>query len=1297
MSFKNKILIMAGILSIFYFVYAVSAVYFSTSGTSSYVNESQYPVFSYNLTSNVTNVTTDIFPFTFSIRNFSSSLYPSQVSSSFYSWFSLNSSTGVLAINATNDNQTGRFNVSVEVLNSNSPQTGTTDVFYFIVNATNDAPEFTNISLEYNLTMNQNFLNYINASDEESHYPLYFNISFNSSCSHTLIPGARTNCSIFSFFNFSNASAMMNFTPLNTDVGVYYANVSVRDFAEAYNCSSGYCSPDYSQNKTSYYSQIIVFNIFANLEINASDCKNKVFQENISNTCQINVTTRGINDIVNATSLAFLNNYAGTVSNISWFYSQNITSSSNYLSIIYINATPAKTAVGNWTINFTIIDTNFNQTATEPIYIHVNRTFNDAPELADLPNKITSINLLTRINISVYDDDLMIPDKNQALGGYNESTNFTVRILNQSNLSQVLALSNLSVQILNMPVSGTNITEAKIEFTPNSTDAGNYTINITARDKENSLSSKVFNFTILNNQAPSWNSSVQTVFVYYEGNRTYLNLSMNISDADGDALSFSSSSDTSFSSFNLSSTTGEINFSSVDADVGQHLVTITASDGYLTASKVFNFTIYNVNDAPYIEKPILAANVINASVDANSNIVATEDNTTQIILWIQDEDFRIPSGQKNFYNESLTLNLTIQGFNTSLFSFTKDNSFPTASGTNANKSRYYTNFILKKEDIGAYNITINLTDLSNVSDVLRLNFTLSAVEHGPVIVNLINYTSAVSRNVYYRINASDAEDGNSYTIGNYNLTFNCTFLNGTDFINFNNTIFNSTTGELNITFNSTHGGIYRLNITVNDTTNRINSKDFWIFVYDTPTINSPASSFAFSLLENSTYNFTFNVNHSVRDNLAYNIYFNYPNLTNIYNQTYFGNGSNLSFQFTPNFLNETNGIRNLTLIAYPSNTELSNNINVNATRTWNITINHTNYPLSFSGDIGGLYHFISGSSPQTVALSSYFQDYDASDTLYNQTIRFAANVLYIREGSITTTITDWINTTIPSIGFSAASHSIVNYSITGYEYNVSNLSQIIRNVTSNNFSVELNTTTLTTTVTVYSSSSRTIPVAFKILVPTKISAFAYRKIEIPIRLVNKGDNEFNFLSLSAQGFKGGNIADELKLSLDKNYFTSLPSGKSENITLTALFETNISGDYEIIVTANSKEPVYSDFAKIYINLQKTNESDTARLLLFTEELIVDNPNCLELKEMLEEAKKDFDAGNYFEAKTKAENIITACKDYIAQASLASQKFPELGLNTYFYISLVSSFLIGLSYYYLKRRRLRNSVKISDIK
>ena len=1217
-----------------------------------------------------------------------------------------NSSTGNLTINSTYDNQTGFFEIPIQATNTSDPAADAIiTTFEFIINATNDAPEFLDSSINstYNLTQNRLFLEYINATDEEEHYPLYFNISFLNNCTHAGWSDRSDgeNCSIFNLTNILNTSASMNFTPVRNEVGYYWANITVTDFGENYSCPHIYCdNVTYEQNKTTYYSEIIKFNIFSALEINISNCTNKIFQENESGTCQINITTKEDADLLNISSLGFLKNYDASVLNSSWFYADSSTNSANFTKTVTINVTPQKTEIGNWTINFTVQDITANEDSTEQIYVYVNRTLNDAPEIIGIEDMEVSVDLEKRINLIVYDDDFLIPDKNTSFGGYNETITFNVTILNQSNLSQELNLNGFDVEILNMPVVETNRTEAKIQFTPNSSELGDYTINLSVNDLENSFDFDLFNLSIVSNNFPYWNQTSYSFDLVVNSSSAntasfYLNLTDNyVNDSDvGNVLTFANDSD-AFPRFNLTSE-GIINFTPYKEDVGNWSFNVTATDSLgLQNTTTFAFNITNTNSAPAIKTPIFATN---ASVDVNSNVNATEDKYTQIILWVEDDDFKIPSGQKSFYNESLNITTTILNSSGSavildLFNFTKTNSFPTSNFPN--KTEYEATFTPNQIDIGSYNVTVNITDASNISDILEFNLTILSSNDAPVLMNLTNKTSAVNRTFYYNINATDEEDGNE-TLGN--LTFSYDFINGTDFINNNQTIFNTTSGILNLTFNSSHAGSYRINITVNDSSSSENFNDFWIYVYDSPNISNPSSLEIFNLTENETYNFNFTVNHSIEDNLTYLFYvdlityngseFNYSDLILRENTTYYGNGTNLTWQFTPNFTDESYGkLKNLSLIVYPSNSNLTNAVLINSTLNLKLNISHANYPINFSGTIANQ------SKEKTkkiyIDLEDYFSSLDYDDAYYNRTVNFTIlnSDTNLSPSGITSNFpySNWTLSLASSSGVALEEDLFINST----EFDSNN--NLLSSKYSNSFNTEFTEPSQTTTPPVGGGGGgSSIPVSFKIIHPGEIFVSQYEKVDIPLKLENKGSKAFQRINLVNTLLFNSTNSNQGIGSFDIDYFDFLKVGETKNFSLSLLFNTAILGEYEVMVNASSLTPRYNDGIKIKVHVQELNKSKVEEILIFTEEFITQNPECAEITEIVNEAKKHFEEGDLINAKLKAEEAVNACKDAISQVSIPKErKTKEQLLKDYLnYLILISffAFIVGIVYYFIKRR------------
>lgn len=1233
--------LLAGILLI---VLVMAAPYFHTFGTHSSLLEDQSPIFSYNFTANVSNANNDTLIFEFVNITVSPDLGLGNSPSSYY-WISLDSSTGVMTINSTNNNQTGNFNISVFVHNPGGQ--GQSELFYFEVNATNDAPVFVNFENK-TFNMSELFEYIVNATDEENNFPFVLNITF-LNCS--VAQWSNRNCSnssgreLFSpsQYSFNSTSGILNisFTPLRNDVGSYIINFSVMD-----NSTLG--------NKTA--SQIVNFTV---LNVNSAPyftyiCNNeRNTTEDFGFTCWITAT-----DIDEINNLTFMSNYSWfTFNNSSPNITVSVNFSTNYSASVMINFTLSDISVGNWSVNITVIDTGSPVKRNSSVFWFFINNTEDSVSLNTINNLTIYGNITVYVNAT--DDDLLVPDKNVK----NETLIFA------SNTSWVSISRNLS--------SG-NYTTAKIQINYNYASSnlgvGNYTININVTDTANNVASRNFTITIVADTPVIWNETMSNTFIIYENNLIYLNFSQNVTDVEGDSINFSFTNDTSFPSFSINAT-GIINFTPVDDDVGQHIVTVNARDGKLDSLKSFNFTIYNINDAPYIETPLSATNVtVN---NTNSNMNTAEDSVVTITLWIRDNDFKIPSAQKSFYNESLNINLTIQGVNSSLFEFIKVAGYPTESGVNANRSRYNAVFTPRKSDVGNYSITINVTDLSNASVVLQFNLTITSISHSPVLMSLTNQTSSINRSFYYRINATDTEDGSSFE--NTNFTFRYDMLSGSDI--FNSTTFNSTNGVFNTSFNSSQGGKYHLNITVNDSFGLEDSEDFWLYVYDIPNITFPSSSYEFNLAENVTSNLTFMANHSVSDNLTFQIYIqNISSDVLKYNLSYYGNNTNLTWQFTPNLTDETYGVKNLTLIVInPVYSDL------NASRTWNITINHTNAPVVFSGHIGDVQsnynnHII-------INLRNSFSDIDYSDAHYNQTVNFTilsnATLSYIVPYS---SVSNWYLNLSSLISVT----ELITINVTDLNSTNSSLTSAI----SNAFEVQFTTpSTITIPISIVGGGGGGVtPILLKIILPEPVSAYKKDRIVLPITLANEGKSSLYGITLTSSIAKNKTIRKDINSSFDKSYFSSISEGKKENLNLTIEVNTEEIGLYEITIRANVKSPSYTDWSKLYLTVKEANKTETLETIIFTEEFIAKNPECIEIKEIVKEARKSYENGNYTEALEKTEEAINACRDSIAQPALPTLNI-KLGNELYKYLSLsaLGIFAVGFLYYLYRKIKFRRGL------
>ncbi len=1138
--------------------------------------------------------------------------------------FALNQTTGILEINITNSSDTGLKEIRLKV--TDDAAANDEGILKVNIQEVNDAPDLSNVENQ-TFNMSEFFSYFVNITDEENNVPFNLSISFINCSTAEWSSRNNTNCSLFdeTEYEFNETTGLLNisFLPLRDDVGDYIINFSVQDtnnLVTPYNASASKIINFSVQNvNTNPY-----FTYLCDNERNAT--------EDDEFYCYINVT-----DIDETRNITYTSNY-------SWFLHNNVSShnaSTDYNSSVMLNFTLSDLQVGNWSINVSVKDNGNPVKGNSSVVWFYVANINDSVSLSFVNNFSAYTGNSYTIRVNASDDDLLIIDKSE----YDENLTFYV-----------------NVSWVNLTYSSPENSRVDVDlgFTATTELIGEHFVNLSVYDNNNySFVSQVFLINISGNNVPYWNNLNDT-YNLTENALFSLNLSEYVVDLDSDDLTFSSLKLDTFSSFSL--TADKIEFTPDDEDVGLHEVWLNVTDSKTPNATLVNFSVQNVNDIPYIEPTLV---VVNATSDSDSNVNTSEDNQTEITLWIQDNDFKIPLTQKSYYNESLTLNLTIEGPNSDLFEFERDYDFPLP---NKNKTKYVAIFTSNKSDLGFYNVTINVTDLNNASDAFTFVLGVFAINHAPILDFLQNQTSTINRNFYYRINSTDLEEGNSNETGNTNLTFDYSFLYGDSF--FNTSVFNATTGEINITFNSSQEGLFHINISVNDSDNYIDSDTFWMHVYGNPVITYPDG--ISNLSEALTANLTFQANHSLLDNLTFEIYLD-GELR--YNTSYYGDNTNLTWQYTPNYTEETfNNSRNLNLkVLNPVYNEL------NTSAAWNISINHTNYPMNFSGYIGDKQSTYN--SDITIYLSNHFTDIDNSDVNYNQSVSFSISS-NTTPSSISSSVSEWVLT------LSASTTTTELLTIVGRDLNDSD--DELTNASSNEFEVQF---TRPTTVTVPTSggggSSRTKPVSLKLILPDPVSAFRKDKVVLPIIVQNNGKTRLKRINLTAFVSKDMKIRNDFKISFDKSYFNALDSGDSENVTMTLDIDTDELGQFEITINGTVEDPEYTDWGKLYLTVKETNLTEVLEKIIFTEELIAENPECIEIQEIANEARELYNKGDSFGALEKTREAIESCKYAISQQALPSPRIKYTDeIYKYVTIATIAGFLLGIFYYLYKRNKLK---------
>jgi hypothetical protein len=1234
--------VLGGVILLSGFEITNTPVFFHTSGIN--MNGLEDLILSYNFSANVTDIdVNDVLSFV--IEEIDGPLGGGAVVGD-YTWFSMDSDTGVMTIEASSDSETGSFTISVFV--SDLLGEGESRQFTFNIAPVNDAPVFEGLENKtFNSTQKFDFV--INVSDEEGDVPFVYDISFLSCDTAPWSSRGSVNCDLFdnTMYIADDTKINISFTPSKDDVGDYVINFSVWD------------SNVIVQPLNALRSVVVNFTV---QNINSVPYFTYVCD---NERTAVEDTTFGCSIIMSDDDE--LNNLTSSSDPI-WFVDDSVIVNfgTGFSGTSPVSFTPTDENVGNWIINISMIDTGIPVRHNSTVIDFFVSNIDDAVSL----DGINNINVYTseidkKIYVNASDEDLLIPDKNL----YNEVL--------------IFSSDNPCVSVVSDGVIfGTDITRALIQFNPN--DGGcfiagqNYDISISVVDSNAfSMDSTMFNINVIGNNVLQWNNpEIEQVLI--EDVLYYINLTEYVSDPDEDPITFSSDH-FDFASFAVAADTGVIDFTPIDGDVGEHLFYINATDIVTIVPFLFNYTVRNVNDNPNITDPPFQGS--NFSL-IGINIFVQEDNDTEIFMFVGDDDLRVLGSQSGFYQETFNVDLNIEGPNNDLFSFLDFSYF------DPNLIRYRAYFRPGKSDVGDYNITINVTDSGNVSSVIWFNLTVGEVQHFPVLDDLADQGTIANRTLYYDINASDVEDGND-AMGN--MAFSYEFLsdgNINDFINGDENVFNSTYGILNYTFSDADVGAYHLNVSVTDSFGLKDSEDFWIFVYDLPVILSPGFGFVFNLVEGDQSNFTFVANSSGIGNLSYNFFIS-GNLRDSLN--YYGDGTALVWNAIPAYTDETYGLYgNLSLVVAIPGFEY-----LNASMVWDANISNANAPVVFFNSIADKQSPHSNSIE--INLRGHFFDADDYDT--NQSFNFEVVSNATGNGTVSligANVNDW------TLSLSASSKVAEKLNVTVSDLHSNGT--VLTSATSNEFEVIFTDPTIVPQPTSGGGggggggggSSRKKPIALRIIVPDPVSTRKGETLVLPLRIVNEGPISLEGIDLMALLAKDGILSEDFEISLSKGIISSLPIGASENLTLTVILTDEV-GIYEININAEVSKPDYSESAKIFI---KVEEGETlGERLLFAEELVVENPECAEIKELVDESRDYLNRGDFTNAEIKIVEAVNACKASISKQSIFSKtrlnfKFQDK-MFIYLLLATIIAVVFGIGYYVYQRVMLKRALQEAE--
>ncbi len=1087
-----------------------------------------------------------------------------------------------------------------------------TQLWNVTVNNTNRVPilnyTFGNITwqedtnLTDNLTLN-NFFSDLDNLECSGEANLTFSAIGNSSNITIIINASTTNVSFIPANNFFGVEIIyftasdgtnttksnnitLNVTSVNDAPAFNYTNQSLfGDVLFVYDINA--TDPDNefqpgSDNLT-YYDNSTIFNVNSSTGVIN-------FTPNSSHVGYHPVNISADDGQVNTSALIYFNITANSAPNLTAIGNKNATEGTYFR----MNVTAAD--ADNDTLTFSSNFSNFGKFVVN--YTESNKTVNFSflPENDDVGNHTIKITVTDENGAS--DFEII----NLTVFNVNNAPNLTA-IPNQTLRTDRLFTLNVSAADLDnenltfsdnstfFNITYVNITTGLISFTPNSNNTGNHTINITVSDAALNDSQLVF-FIINNNTAPV----LSTI-----GNHTFQEdslfiLQINATDANNDTLTFSANT-TIFNLTTVNTTSVLINFTPAQQNVGLHWINFTVNDSPLADFELVFFNITLLNDTPYFDPAIPNLNAtagilfyydVNATDDENDSLIYSDNstifnitNSTGII------NFTPASSQINNYSINISVSDGLN-MNSTIITFQVLNSTaPTITSFTPNAA----NASVAEGSSILFNVTASDPNNDPINYSWKLNLAEKSTNQSWLYEP--GYTEAGCYNVTIVVSDGSLNDSHSWdlTVNDTNRKTKYGIKNQSSQSDFSG----GALSHVNLTAESGN-----ITLAKSDGANYFAEGNFTSLVIDL----------------SSNTNITF-LNISWKENSPENTSIIFQVRSSQDNATF----TNFTGNNTINYTNPNGTLINTTSDRYIQYKAILSTNNSNTTPTIEYVV--IQYKISdFAGREDTVYL-------NYIDLDDFFSDLDTDNTL-SYTASAVSNIDISIDSSNRVGIT-------PDADFY------------GTRYVVFTASDGTANVSSNNISFTFLDVAEPSGTTVVSSSGgggggggggtvyRSIIInqskSIELIVPQNIKSGPNEEIIIPIILQNNEDYTMKDITLSAIPSRAN-----ISILFTKSYISILEAKDATNVELT-LTSPNILTNFNIRVFADVTDPKINDSALVVVNVLE----NVSGQISYVRDFMRLNPECLELNELVEQAKEELKNHNYDKAQVLLDRAMDNCK------------------------------------------------------
>ncbi|MFA5797782.1 MAG: hypothetical protein WC916_07170 [Candidatus Woesearchaeota archaeon] len=805
--------------------------------------------------------------------------------------------------------------------------------------------------------------------------------------------------------------------------------------------------------------------------------------------------------------------------------------------------------------------------------------------------------------------------------------------------------------------SGVTFGEARINITnlTNNHVIHRY-ISISVSDTKQNASQNVFiNITNTNDAPIIYQNSTAAINTLNNSNienlTAYINIpfvyQVNGTDVDiftyaNDSISYTSNN----SNVSINTTTGIITKTFLSPASIPFIITLTDSHG-ATANKTGLITVLPNNNPYFTQEPLPALNCF--EYDATNY---PQNCTYNLSLYVNDSD--LGDYVDRYYD------------NTTLFDI--------------NITTGIIQFSPLQDDIGTRQIRLNISDSRGGINNTILNLTISNTNNAP---NLNTIPTGFGSGVYitvgqvfnYVVSASDLDLSAQGIVEN--LTFNASISGpNPNLFTINKT--SNTTGQITFTPLVSDTGEYTTNISVSDRNNNMSIQTVTFRVYNvttapnitqitpsgTPLINGgvntswlntslfPGMQTGITINENESY--TFNQNTTIDTQYANTAHYAWY-INNALNSSssafpltfgFFSNRQyNISLLVTDDFAKNASFYWNVSVTNINRAPVLRNNLTnlvVNGTTTYSNYFSYTNLSVRFIDPDDDLNsnNLIDGNETTTLS-------FDLADSNYS-----------CQYANFTFTSTD-LKVNAKGIGeclvtFKAAD-SENNLSVLGSNQVQINITAISEETTNDRivYVSQGGGGTQTQIITIPIPQEIETPKPLSIISPQLINIYRNDTIRIPIILNNTWNDTLEGVTISAY-----TNATNVSFFFDKTYFPRLYQNKTEEIVLTV---SNYKGDghYELQIIGEITNPRYTDKTTIYINSaeMRTEAEELENKISFARDLLSSNPECMELSELLTQAKVELSKQNYKKGAKIVDDVVNGCKYLVSNTNKKVEEKP----------------------------------------